>query len=238
MGDSTMSEALDKVTGIRHLPLFPLPLVLLPNEVLPLHIFEPRYKKLILDAQSERNLFGVVLLNNSEGVAADRPETGTVGCVAEIREVHSMPDGRSNILTLGVIRFRVIDYVDGGDPYLVGDVDFFEDEPEDVGALASLAEEVFALFERVAKAAFKISGSRGQFPEIPRSDPERLSFLITAAFNLENEMKYELLETTSTTGRLEKLREILLKTVTAMEESAEIHKVAQANGHVKKDLDL
>jgi Lon protease-like protein len=53
-----MSESLDKVSGIKHLPLFPLPLVLLPNEFLPLHIFEDRYKQMLKDVLEEQKLFG------------------------------------------------------------------------------------------------------------------------------------------------------------------------------------
>ncbi len=232
-----MSEAENKVQGLKHIPLFPLPLVLLPNELLPLHIFEPRYRQMLEDVAHDRNLFGVTLFETQD-VPIERPALGTVGCVAEIRENQTLPDGRSNILTLGVIRFRLIEYIDAGEPYLIGDVEFFEDDAEEKPALKSLADEVYELFERVAKAAFKLSGSRGQFPEIPQTDPEQLSFMITAAFNLENDLKYRMLETHSTTERLNKLREILLQTVDKMEDSAEIHKLAQGNGHTDKKIDI
>ncbi len=232
-----MSEAFEKVNGIRHLPLFPLPLVLLPNEVLPLHIFEPRYRQLFADIEKERNLFGVVTVN-TESPGIDKPARGSIGCVAEVRETEALPDGRSNIVSIGVIRFRLLGYVETGEPYFVGDVEFFEDEAEDESVLQPLADEVFELFERVAKAAFQISGSRGRFPEIPRTTPELLSFLITAAFNLENEMKYAMLEMTQASLRLEKLREILQQAVTKMEESADIHEISRTNGHARKDIGL
>lgn len=232
-----MSDATEKVTGIRHLPLFPLPLVLLPNELLPLHIFEPRYRQMLADAMLEKNMFGVLLFEPVESFA-EKPALGTVGCVAEIREVQQMPDGRSNLMTIGVIRFRLLDYVEAGESYLIGDVDFFEDEPQDLSVLEPLADEVFVLFERIARAAHKLSGQRGKLPEIPRAEAEQFSFLVTAAFNLDNELKYRLLETRSTVERLEKLREILQRAVGKMEESAEIHKIAQKNGHSKKKIEL
>lgn len=232
-----MSDATEKVTGIRHLPLFPLPLVLLPNELLPLHIFEPRYRQMLKDAQLDKNMFGVLLFEPGESFA-EKPAVGTVGCVAEIREAQPMPDGRSNVLTIGVVRFRLLDYVEAGEPYLIGDVEFFEDEPQDKGVLEPLADEVFVLFERIARAAQKLSGQRGKLPEIPRAEPEQFSFLVTAAFNLDNNLKYRLLETRSTVERLEKLREILRRAVGKMEESADIHKIAQSNGHSKKKIDL
>jgi len=217
--------------------VFPLPLVLLPNEFLPLHIFEDRYKQMLKDVLEEQKLFGLTFFEPQDDVST-RPPVGTIGCVAEVREDQMLPDGRSNILTMGLVRYRLIDYIDSGDPYFVGDVIFFEDEEESEDKLQPLADEVYELFERVAKAAFKLSGGRGKFPEIPRTAPEQLSFLVTAAFNLDNPMKYQMLETTSTSDRLEKLRDILNQAVNKMEDSAEIHKVAQTNGHSSKKLDL
>jgi Lon protease-like protein len=232
-----MSEASDKVLGVRHLPIFPLPLVLLPNELLPLHIFEPRYRQMLKDVGLEKNLFGVSYFNQ-ENTIADKPALDTVGCVAEVREIQGLPDGRSNILTIGVIRYRLLEYIDSGDPYLVADVEFFEDDAEDAAVINPLSDEVFRLFKRVAKAAHKLSGQRGTFPEIPQAEPQALSFLVTAAFNLEPDLKYKMIETRSTVERLEKLREILLQTVDKMEESADIHKISQTNGHANKKIDL
>jgi len=232
-----MSDALNKVSGIRHLPLFPLPVVLLPNEVLPLHIFEERYRQMLRDVAEERNMFGIPLYE-PEGSYIERPGTGTVGCAAEIKQSETFPDGRSNILAVGIARFRLTDYVESGDPYLVGDVEFFEDEPVAPELIDPLASEVFDLFERMAKAAFKISGSRGELPELQRTDPESLSFLITAAFNFENDKKYRLLEMTSTVQRLGELRSMLERTVDQMEENATLQVASKSNGHSKKKLDL
>ena len=66
-------------------------------------------------------------------------------------------------------------------------------EEESEEKLQPLADEVYELFERVAKAAFRLSGGRGRFPEIPRTAAEQLSFLVTAAFNLDNTLKYQML---------------------------------------------
>ncbi len=232
-----MSDAAEKVRALTHIPIFPLPLVLLPGEMLPLHIFEPRYRQMLEDIEAERNLFGVSLFESGEGFT-DRPEIGSLGCVAEVREAQPAEEGRSNILTFGVIRYRIVDYVDRGTPYLLAEVEFFEDSGDDEAEVEKASDEIFELFERVAKAAFDLSGNRGKFPEIQRSDPERLSFLVTAAFNLENELKYELIELESTLERFNKLKEILKSAVGRMEDSASIHKVAQTNGHSKKKIDL
>jgi ATP-dependent Lon protease len=232
-----MSDALDKVAGVTQMPLFPLPVVLLPNELLPLHIFEPRYRKMIKDVQITNNLFGICYFE-SEGAEFSKPPIGSVGCVAELREVQPLEDGRSNILTVGVIRCVLEEYAETDEPYLIGEVSYFEDETEDLNVLEPLADEVFALFMRVAKAAHELSGERGKMPEIPQAEPQMLSFLIAAAFNLAPEEKYKLLEIRSTSERLTELREKLKQTVEKIEATAEINKVAKLNGHSNKPIKL
>ncbi|MEP7075214.1 MAG: LON peptidase substrate-binding domain-containing protein [Acidobacteriota bacterium] len=232
-----MSDLIERVKDLKHIPLFPLPLVLLPNELLPLHIFEPRYRQMLKDIEGGGKVFGILLFD-PEGTELIRPASGVVGCLAELRESTKLPDGASNILTIGIARFRLIDYVDADEPYFVGDVEFFEDVEEAGEDLTALADEVHALFERIAKAAFLLSGSRGHFPEIPKTDPEQLSFLIATAFNLDNDLKYKMIEIDSTTERLTNLQEILVHTVTKMEDSAHIHQVAQTNGHSDKKIKL
>src|SRR4051812_25878784 len=116
-----MSEASDKVRGVRELPLFPLPLVLFPGVPLPLHIFEPRYQRLLADIRARDSLFGLSYADVAEAESV-RPPVGHVGCVAEVTEVQPLPEGRSNILTVGLIRYRVESYADGGEPYLTAHV--------------------------------------------------------------------------------------------------------------------
>jgi len=232
-----MSELLERVKNIKQLPLFPLPLVLMPFEILPLHIFEERYREMLEDAQATNKMFGVHLFEPQNEFERD-PKAGTIGCVAEIREAQTMEDGRSNILTNGIVRYRLRSIVDSPSSYTVGDVEFFEDEPEDEAEKLKIADVVFALFTRIAKAAFKMSGNRGQLPEIERAEPESMSFLVTAAFNLDNEKKYELLEMTSTIGRLNVLHKMLVQAAEQMESSANIQELSRTNGHSKKKLDI
>jgi Lon protease-like protein len=193
---------------------------------------------MLTDIELRRNIFGVTLFDPEDGLS-EQPAVGSIGCAAEVREVSMLPDGRSNIISAGIIRYRLLEYVDIGTPYLSAEVEFFEDETEpDEDAVQTLGDEVFDLFERIAKAAFKLSGSRGSFPEIPKTDPESLSFLVTASFNLDNDVKYKMIEMTSTSERLTKLRNILLQAVDKMEANAETVKAAQTNGHSKKRIDL
>src|ERR1043166_3645129 len=110
-----MSEASDKVRGVRELPLFPLPLVLFPGVPLPLHIFEPRYQRMLADIRARDSLFGLSYFDAAEAEGAS-PPLGHIGCVAEVTEVPPLPEGRANIMTVGLIRYRLESYVDNGEP--------------------------------------------------------------------------------------------------------------------------
>jgi Lon protease-like protein len=232
-----MSEASDKVRGVRELPLFPLPVVLFPGVPLPLHIFEPRYQRMLADIRASDSLFGLSYFDASEA-ASDVPPVGHVGCVAEVTEVQPLPDNRANVLTVGLVRYRVEAYVDEGEPYLVGRVRVFEDEDEDPQHLAERADEVSKLFLRIAHAVRVINDERASLPELPPTEPERLSFLVAAAMELDTEVKLELLELRSTAERLKRLRDLLARAVPGYEERARIHAIAKGNGHGGKKIDL
>ena len=233
-----MSEALDKVRGVRELPLFPLPLVLFPGVPLPLHIFEERYRRLLADVRVSNNLFGLSYFDPGSS-ADDRPAVGHVGCATEVVEVQPMPDGRSIILTVGVMRYSVSEYVERGDPYLVARVEFFEDgEPADPQLLAKRAAEVTEMFMRIARAMRTINDERGTLPDLPQDDPERLSFLVAAVMEMDVESKQRLLEIRSTSERLRRLYTLLSQAVGAYESRARTHELARGNGHAGKKLDL
>lgn len=232
-----MSEAADKVRDVRELPLFPLPLVLFPGVPLPLHIFEPRYQQMLSDIRARDSLFGLPFFDATES-GGEAPAIGHVGCVAEVTEVQPLPEGRSNISTIGLIRYRLEAYSDHGDPYLVGRVSFFEDEEEDDQFLAQRADEVSSLFMRIARAVRTINDERASLPELPPTEPERLSFLVAAAMELDTEVKLELLELRSTSERLKRLRDLLVRAVSSYEERARVHAIAKGNGHAGKKLEI
>ncbi|HEV8589887.1 MAG TPA: LON peptidase substrate-binding domain-containing protein [Pyrinomonadaceae bacterium] len=232
-----MSEALDKVRGVRELPLFPLPVVLFPGMPMPLHIFEARYRQLLTDIRAGDNLFGLSYFDASSS-DKDIPPTGHVGCVAEVTETQGLPDGRSNVLAVGVVRYQVEDYVERDDPYLVVRVKFFEDEEENSQQLHSDAREVAAMFMRVANAIRVTNDERGNLPDITDTEPQKLSFLVAAAMELEPEVKQQLLELRSTSERLHRLGDFLARVVKSYEERARLHSIAKGNGHGGKNIDL
>jgi ATP-dependent Lon protease len=232
-----MSEALDKVRGVRELPVFPLPVVLFPGMPMPLHIFEPRYRTMLADIRAGDNLFGLSYFD-SESSDKDFPPAGHIGCVAEVTETQALPDGRSNVLAVGVIRYQVDEYIERGDSYLVVRAHYFEDNEEDEAALAASAREVAATFMRVANAIRVINDERGNLPDISDTEPQKLSFLVAAAMEIEVETKQQLLELRSTFERLSRLRDLLARVVKGYEERGRLHSVAKGNGHGGKKIEI
>jgi ATP-dependent Lon protease len=232
-----MSEAFDKVRGVRELPLFPLPVVLFPGMPMPLHIFEPRYQQMLSDIRAGDNLFGLSYFDASAS-EKDIPPTGHVGCVAEITETQGLPDGRSNVLAVGVIRYEVENYIERDDPYMVVHVNFFEDDEDNSQSLRASAREVATVFMRVANAIRVINDERGNLPDITETEPQKLSFLVAAAMELELDTKQELLELRSTAERLDRLRDRLARVVKGYEERARLHSIAKGNGHGGKQIDV
>ena len=232
-----MSEASDKVRGLSDLPLFPLPVVLFPGVPLPLHIFEPRYRQMLLDIRLANNLFGLAYFDPTSA-ESESPPVGHIGCVAEVTETQTFPDGRSNIITLGVIRYRIDSYVDSGAPYLVAQVTYFEDDEEDESLLANTSKEVAETFTRIAQAVRTINDERAALPDISNTEPQRLSFLVAAAMEIDADVKQDLLELRSTSERLERLRAMLNTAVTGYEERARIHELAKGNGHSGRKIEL
>jgi Lon protease-like protein len=127
---------------VRDFPLFPLGIVALPSEVVPLHIFEDRFKTMIGECLERESEFGIVWLAD-DGL---RP----VGCAVEIEQVlEQMDDGRMNILTRGTRPFRIVARQEDL-AYPAGEVEFLEDKREaaDLRLLAAARETYGALVER------------------------------------------------------------------------------------------
>ena len=138
---------------VRDFPLFPLGLVALPSELIPLHIFEERYKTMMARVLEEEGEFGIVWVAD-DGL---RP----IGCACEIAEVlERMPDGRLNLVARGTRAFR-IEARQEELAYPAGTIEFLEDRTEDLDAAA--AEEAHAIYaELVAQATDRT-------PDPPRS---------------------------------------------------------------------
>ena len=177
------------------LRLFPLPVVLLPEEGLPLHIFEDRFKQMIGECLEEDLPFGVVL--------AEKRGVRQTGCTARvIHVIEKLPDGRMNILTRGERRFRLLRTYSHR-PYPLGDVEFLDDAPGPPPAgLAGLAG-------RTQRAVEDDLGQPLALSPAVRNDPGRRSFALAAALNLPPADKQKILERTSVPERFKLLLEFL-----------------------------
>lgn len=210
------------VARVAELPLFPLDLVLFPSMLLPLHIFEERYKEMVDRCVRESLPFGIVL---TTGVDDDTggPVTSSVGCAARIARVERLPDGRMNIEVIGEGRFRILDTHEQLS-YRVGITEVFDDFPADADTVMPLADEVQRLLRDFLTRSLAVSGQTVPEFDLP-DDPEQLSFTTAWVLPVEMPEKQALLSDDDTVARLTAERDVLLREVTRLRRAAESRQV-------------
>ncbi|MFC5723115.1 LON peptidase substrate-binding domain-containing protein [Streptomyces gamaensis] len=220
------------------LPLFPLNSVLFPGLLLPLNVFEQRYRALMRDLaalpEDERRRFGVVAIRDGHEVAPTAPglpsgehaEPGpasgfgpdpmrafySVGCVAEAATIRRRANGTYEALATGTTRFR-LKSVDASGPYLVAEVEELPEIPGDeAGALAAGVRQAFGAYrKRLAGAAERTLVGPAELPDVP----SELSYLVAASAMLDTPVRQRLLQAPDTASRLaDELR--LLRAETAL----------------------
>lgn len=183
------------------LPLFPLGTVLFPGLVLPLHVFEERYRQLVRDLlvlpEAERQ-FGVVAIREGREVGSDGLHAlYDVGCAAQLRQVETYDDGRFDLVTVGGPLFRLSALhgpEGGGDrPYFTGDVQWLPDQLGDHARGRGLDALVRAAFGDYLAALGGASGQQIETPDLP-DDPLVLSHLVGATALLDLADRQDLLE--------------------------------------------
>jgi Lon protease-like protein len=188
---------------VRRLPLFPLPLVLVPGARLPLHIFEPRYRQMVAHCLEGSRRFGLLFHDPDRGGPYEMAP-GQVGCVAEILQFHPIPDGRSLLLARGLDRFRLDDGIESDALYFEGLVDDYPDLDEPIRAISARARETLALFQRVAE---RLPEPAGPLP--PLDDFEPASFQVAQWIRTDPAWHQEMLEMRSERERLEHVEALL-----------------------------
>jgi Lon protease-like protein len=196
-------------------PLFPLPIVLLPSEVVPLHIFEDRYKAMVSHCLDERSEFGIVWLAD-DGLKE-------IGCTAQIAEVlERAPDGRMNILVRGGHPFRLLERQEDL-IYPAGTVEMLEDGSDEVEIEVGAEAR-----ERYADLLEKITDER--------PDSGALSALsayeMAASVEIDPELKQGLLELRSEEDRLKLLARLFKDGIKRLERARKIADHARTNGKV------
>lgn len=206
------------------LPIFPLKAVLFPGTPLPLHIYEPRYKRMLADCLAADRRFGITPLSEERG----RPAPGTVGCVAEVRVNQELPDGRSNVVVLGSSRFTLSRLLEEPLPYPVGLVQTFDDDtgtepsPEDISALRELFTGYYAGLRQ-------LNDTETEEPNLA-PDALTLSFQVAGAVECDPGIKQRLLAERSTARRVNALVQLLPLLTSAVESALKVHRRAHTNG--------
>ncbi len=201
--------------SIQRFPLFPLDLVMLPGEVVPLHIFEQRYRTMVGECLESESEFGIVWLGDE--VLHD------VGCTVEITKVmEEMDDGRMNILVQGVRPFRLERRVDDMD-YPAGDVLLLDEEEsaDDPEASAAARRGYADLVERV-------TDSRPDEDDLAGLD----AYGMASTIAFENDAKQELLELRSESERLSRLATLCVRALERYDYAEQASERARSNGKV------
>jgi Lon protease-like protein len=188
------------------LPLFPLNVVLFPGMVLPLHIFEARYREMINRCVEEDIPFGVVLIQEGHEVGgAAKPYL--VGTAARIMRVERLEDERMNITVVGAQRFRILE-LDRSRSYLSAKVSHF---PAVNGSTRAAQEMLYKVRPKIieyVELLSKASQTRLKLDRLPE-DPTTLAFLVAIALQVNNQEKQKLLELPGIPEMLDRERYLL-----------------------------
>ena len=198
-------------------PLFPLGLVLLPHELVPLHIFEDRYKLMIGECLEQESEFGIVWLSD-DGLK-------DVGCSARVTKVlESFDDGRMNILAEGADPFRLVRRIEDL-PYPAGDVELlFDDEPGDEASGAGAAAR-----RRYSDLLEEVTDERPDDDELAGLD----AYGMAATLDVALDAKQMLLELRSEHARLEQLEGLFAEALSRIRHAERAAERAQGNGSVR-----
>lgn len=161
---------------IERLPLFPLSAVLMPGAVLPLHIFEPRYRLMLKHVLDGERRFGVLLYRDAPGKIDTSVHAYEIGTIAEVTDIVPLQDGLMNVSTTGRQRFRVERFYHDR-PYLTGDVEVLPDSFEPSQRLHVLNDEVRRLSLRYVTTVLILNNEQVTQVRLP-SDPVQLSFKV------------------------------------------------------------
>lgn len=191
--ESSESQANQSQGRVMQLPLFPLKnVVLFPGMVLPLHIFELRYREMIGKCIEEKSPFGVVLISEGEEVGrAAVPHS--VGTAARITRVDQLGDGRMNIAAVGTQRFRILELDEKSEIYLMAKVRAMPFVNGSTQLAAELAHKVRPRIVEYVELLSEASKHKLKLDRLPE-DPTTLAFLVGIAMQVTSEDKQALLE--------------------------------------------
>jgi Lon protease-like protein len=223
---------LESFEKLEELAIFPLGTVLFPGAILPLHIFEDRYKQMMRFATDNGNLFGLSYRSDALIGRDTPPEVGSVGCLAKIQAVMPLEEGRMNVISSGLVRYRIVE-LHQVTPFIIARVEAFTDDLEADQELSDLFESMLDRCKRFLAAAQALDEATTTIDEDLPEDPEAFSLLISSVLPIDNDAKQSLLEMTSTRSRLTRLRHHVISALADYTQRIEIQARAKQNGHGK-----
>ncbi len=182
---------------MRRLPLFPLPVVLLPGALMPLHVFEPRYRQMMAHCLEGDRRFGVIY-HDPDRHGPYGMEPGGVGCVAEILRFQPLPDGRSLVVSRGLERFRVEDGIESDAMYYEALVEGYQDRGGEQAGMAARRRRTIDLYHRVLDEVIELPRP---FPEI--DEAAEAAFPLAQTIRIDPTWQQELLMQRTERDRLE-----------------------------------
>ena len=194
------------------LPLFPLGAVLYPGMLLPLHIFEERYRQLVRDLLDgpEPRRFGVIAIRKGRETGIDGVHSlYQVGCTATLRRVDELEDGGFDVVTVGTQRFRLL-ALDQSLPYLQGEIELLAEDEVDPAAAAVFVRAVQVAFRAYLDALTEQGGATVRIEDLP-SEPVLLSFVVAATMVIDLPERQGLLDEPDTVRRLNAERLLLAR---------------------------
>ncbi|MFL6213769.1 MAG: LON peptidase substrate-binding domain-containing protein [Blastocatellia bacterium] len=226
------SEDLEEIT---ELPIFPLSTVLFPGAILPLHIFEERYKAMMRYAIDNGGMFGLSYRSDAQAGRDTPPAVGSVGCIAKINAVMPLEQGRMNILSTGLVRYRIAS-VYQSEPFLLAKIEPFGDDLEPGADLTQMVEDSREMANEFLEAAQSLDEPGvPTIQELPE-DPEAFSLMIAGLLPIDNDTRQTLLELTSTRVRLTRVRHYLTRALADFNARIKVQEVAKTNGHARKSI--
>jgi uncharacterized protein len=200
------------------LPLFPLGTVLFPGMLLPLHIFEDRYKELVRDLLDgpEPRRFGVIAIKKGRETGVEGVSSlYEVGCTATLRETEGTDDGGYEVVAVGTQRFR-LDALDESRAYLQGEVEFLAEDEGDSAAAGRAAHLVAGAFQAYLDVLTAQGLAQVNVPEVPE-EPVLLSYLVAASMIIDLPDRQALLAEPDSLSRLTAERAMLVRETTMLQ---------------------
>ncbi|TMC43861.1 MAG: peptidase S16 [Chloroflexi bacterium] len=192
------------------LPLFPLGSVLFPGALMPLHIFEPRYRLLIRRCMDRHHPFGIVLIRHGSEVGPSA-EPYEVGTEAKIVAESPLPDGRSYVVTRGERRFAVESVIPDAEPYLVGRVRYLDENDGEAASdrARTALDALGAYLLAVVAVTEDPRGERALADDLREARPRDLAYRIAGSLAVDAPQHQALLELETASARLEEETRIL-----------------------------